>query len=309
MKEINKLFGKRTVQQDNILSDASEESSDDDGDELNKQIAALRKLIDSNSALLRGEAGPESVIEDDALLDDLEDGEKIKTDEAPELAAMKVAQKREQIRQDQLDEQKQWVAEQNANYEKAAEEKNQRAGVQFQEKKDDVLKNQIRESHEKAQKFHNELTKKGASGEEVGNLMDQIEHKMGDIEAAMKDDLERSNETIQRRLAARRNRRKKMEEKLQVVEEGLQEDEQKVQQEQDQIVEEIAAELNQELKVLDQEHVDLKGELDQVYVMKKQDMLEDFNERLKDAKDNKNFKDVLAEYQKKQMDVDKELQK
>lgn len=43
--------------------------------------------------------------------------------------------------------------------------------------------------------------------------------------------------------------------------------------------------------------------------MKKQDLLEEFQEKLKDSKDNKNFKDVLAEYQKKQLEVDSELKK
>jgi hypothetical protein len=71
LKEINKLFGKKTIQQDNIFSDASDQSSDDDGDALNKQIADLKKLINSNAALLKNEIGPEGAMEteNDGILD------------------------------------------------------------------------------------------------------------------------------------------------------------------------------------------------------------------------------------------------
>lgn len=72
-----------------------------------KQIAALKKLIDSNSALLRGEAGPESImgldteeieVADPAVIGKLEN-------EDPEITKMKIEQKREEARQEQKIEQ------------------------------------------------------------------------------------------------------------------------------------------------------------------------------------------------------------
>lgn len=43
--------------------------------------------------------------------------------------------------------------------------------------------------------------------------------------------------------------------------------------------------------------------------MKKQEALEEFNERLKDSNDKKDFQLVLNEYQNKQLEVEKELSK
>ena len=62
LREINKLFGKKTIDQGNIFSDDNEESSDDDNDALNRHIADLKKLVDQNAALLKGEYRPESAI-------------------------------------------------------------------------------------------------------------------------------------------------------------------------------------------------------------------------------------------------------
>ena len=95
LKEINKLFGKKTIQQDNLFSDASEESSDDDGDALNKQIAALKKLINSNAAVLKGEIGPEGAMETENL-DILDDEGDDKAKESAEVAAESLNKKRQE---------------------------------------------------------------------------------------------------------------------------------------------------------------------------------------------------------------------
>ena len=62
LREINKLFGKKTINQGNIFSDDDEQSSDDDNDALNRHIADLKKLVDQNAALLKGEYRPESAM-------------------------------------------------------------------------------------------------------------------------------------------------------------------------------------------------------------------------------------------------------
>lgn len=124
LQQLNKLFGKKTIQQDNLFSEGEEESSDDDGDALAKQIAALKKLIDSNSALLKGEAGPESVMLD---TDEIEVDQAVIgkiENEDPEIAKMKIEQKREEARQEQKIEQQNWISDQNKKFEEAAEEKN-----------------------------------------------------------------------------------------------------------------------------------------------------------------------------------------
>ena len=61
-----------------------------------------------------------------------------------------------------------------------------------------------------AQKFANELKKKGQKGEEVDRLMEDVKNKMESIESIMEDDKQRQAEMIKRRMDARKNRRKKM---------------------------------------------------------------------------------------------------
>ena len=51
-----------------------------------------------------------------------------------------------------------------------------------------------------------------------------------------------------------------------------------------------------QLREVDREDLEEQKALDEKFKAEKQDRLEEFQERLKDAKSNKNFQDVLNEY-------------
>ena len=118
LREINKLFGKKTIDQGNIFSDDNEESSDDDNDALNRHIADLKKLVDQNAALLKGEYRPESAISS-AGQDILEPGEG--QGETEQQKADRIEAERNEYQQQQKEELNQWGEEQNRKFEALAE--------------------------------------------------------------------------------------------------------------------------------------------------------------------------------------------
>ena len=65
------------------------------------------------------------------------------------------------------------------------------------------------------------MKKQGASGEEVEDLLNELQGKMQNVEDVMKADENRQNELLARRLDARRQKRKKLTEKLNEVEQKL----------------------------------------------------------------------------------------
>ena len=69
--------------------------------------------------------------------------------------------------------------------------------------------------------MRNILKKQGASGEEVEDLLNELQGKMQNVENVMKADENRQNELLARRLDARRQKRKKLTEKLNEVEQKL----------------------------------------------------------------------------------------
>jgi len=69
--------------------------------------------------------------------------------------------------------------------------------------------------------MRNILKKQGASGEEVEDLLNELQGKMQNVEDVMKADENRQNELLARRLDARRQKRKKLTEKLNEVEQKL----------------------------------------------------------------------------------------
>lgn len=153
------------------------------------------------------------------------------------------------------------------------------------------------------------LKKQGAEGEEVNGLINELQDKMQNVEDMMKQDEARQNELLARRLDARRQKRKKLAEKLDEVESKLRNNENEKQQKMDEVVLEIQQELKDDLAQYEAEGELQKEELKEEFEMKKRDKLSDFQDKLKNARGDNNFQSILEDYQKAQMDVEKQLGK
>jgi hypothetical protein len=81
--------------------------------------------------------------------------------------------------------------------------------------------------------MQNLLKKQGASGDEVKNIMSQLRDKVQNVEKLMRDDENRQNELLQRRLDARRARRKALQEELKEVDQKIRNNEAVKEQEQE----------------------------------------------------------------------------
>lgn len=125
----------------------------------------------------------------------------------------------------------------------------------------------------------------------------------------MKQDESRQNEFLQRRLDARRQRRKALQEELKEVDKKIRDNEIVKEQEQEQALKEIQVSTDKELTEIKEEEEAKIQELDDKYEQMKQDKLQHFQDRLRDAKNEKSFQDILGEYQKAQQNVEHELKK
>jgi hypothetical protein len=72
---------------------------------------------------------------------------------------------------------------------------------------------------------------------------------------------------------------------------------------------EIQTELKEDLVAMDAELTKETEALEQTYLVKKADKMADYQDRLKAADGKDQFGDILAEYQKAQVGVDRELEK
>lgn len=80
---------------------------------------------------------------------------------------------------------------------KEAQERNQ---YNFQDKKNTVLEQQIQDSKNTGQTFSNRLKQYGADGDEINRYMDDLKHKMQDVENLMHDDEDRQNDLLRMKL-------------------------------------------------------------------------------------------------------------
>lgn len=97
------------------------------------------------------------------------------------------------------------------------------------------------------------MEQQGIAGEEVENIMAQMQFKMRNIEEVMKQDGERAQAILQRQMEARRNRRKALQEKLELAEQNIVQDEKMVQEAKDEVVNQLQEELKEEIDVIDEE--------------------------------------------------------
>ena len=82
-------------------------------------------------------------------------------EETEQQKADRIDAERNEYQQQQKEELNQWGEEQNKKFDAQAEEKNEKAQRELDEKKNTVLQQQIISSQDMAQKFANELKKKG----------------------------------------------------------------------------------------------------------------------------------------------------
>jgi len=155
----NELFN----DDDALLSDES-----DDDEALAKQLAALKKLLFTNEAILKGEDN-EDLLKDDDNLDAL-DGDGLGKD-STEKAMEKLREERLKAEQDEIDKLNDWNAQQDANFEKNMEDANELAMRKIAEKNNTVLQQQIASAQDRGTTLQHLLKKQGASGDEVNGIM------------------------------------------------------------------------------------------------------------------------------------------
>lgn len=144
LKELNGLFGKKRIAQENLLFEISSDSSEDDGDEINKQIAELKALIDNTSGLLKGEIGPEQIIAATIEEIDIEDpdADKPSANEPPEKTRQRIADNREQQRQEYIKERQTWLEVENKKFDEISEAKNESQVQNVELKKEEHFRDQ-----------------------------------------------------------------------------------------------------------------------------------------------------------------------
>ena len=145
LKEINDLFGKSQDKDLFNTGDDSQDSSDDNEDReaLNKQIAALKKLLGQNEAILKGN-DPDEIEEEHSLMEGLGDlnQNKISQDEI-----------KRRIREEEADQRHEQLInnleEEDIKFEKSLEKLNQQALLSIGEKNNTVLQQQIQNAQDR----------------------------------------------------------------------------------------------------------------------------------------------------------------
>jgi uncharacterized protein (DUF342 family) len=117
------------------------------------------------------------------------------------------------------------------------------------------------------------------------------------VENMMRADENRQHELLQRRLDARRNRRKAIQDELKQVDQKIRDNEIEKEKEQEIVLQKIQEEADIELKQLKEDEEAQLNALDEEFEDKKNERLISFQEKLKNARNDANFQQVLGEYQ------------
>lgn len=212
-----------------MLTDDEDEdlSSDDEeeANELNNQIAELKRILGANERILKGEDNDDLIAETAGDMDGLDDVE-----DRVETAQEKKKKLREIEAKAEAEENDNWRQQEDQKFEDALEKNTENVLIDINGKKNTVLQQQINSAHDKGTNIRNMLKKQGAEGEEVNGLINELQDKMQNVEDMMKQDEARQNELLARRLDARRQKRKKLAEKLDEVESKLRNNENEKQQ-------------------------------------------------------------------------------
>lgn len=117
------------------------------------------------------------------------------------------------------------------------------------------------------------------------------------VEDLLLDDKDRQQDMLKRQIEQRKLRRRKLNEKMIEVDEQLHKKEYEEVDEKNIVVKELQEELKVEMQQLDQEDNTLRQNVTKKYETIKQDRLADYQDRLHNSGGNKDFQDILEQYQ------------
>ena len=170
---------------DNDNQDYYESSSSED--DLNQQIANVKKLIFNTRAVLRGE--------------DQEDMH-IFTDDTKMLDAINSAEKKHQEREEAIRLRKEQLEEnqriQEEKFKRKINAENDRQIEELEDMKNKVLEMQVESAYDRGKAFQERLLRDGQKEEDAGEMMSQLENKMQRVEDLLLDDKDRQNEMLKR---------------------------------------------------------------------------------------------------------------
>lgn len=271
-----------------MTDDDEDLSSDDDeeANELNTQIAELKRILGANERILKGEDNDDLMKETQGDMDGLDD---INADKSTSTSSDKKRKQREEDAKKSQQELDEWRKQEDKKFEKNLENNTDKVIIDINAKKNTVLQQQIANAFERGTNLQHVLKKQGASGDEVSGLINELQDKMQGVEDMMKQDEAQQNELLARRLDARRLKRKKFADKLNEVEAKLRNNETEKQTSMDKVMVEIQEELKDDLAQYEAEGELQKQDLKEEFEAKKRDKLAEFQERLKNARSDKNF--------------------
>jgi len=140
--EINNLFGRRRNNNDQLFTEDADDGNSSDSEEddaLAKQLAALKKLLFTNEAILKGHDN-EDLLDDADKLEALLEGD---GKESPDEAMAKLREERQRQEQEDIDKLNAWNEGEDAKFEQNMDAANEKILQSLFDKNDTVLQQQI----------------------------------------------------------------------------------------------------------------------------------------------------------------------
>eukprot|EP00347_Sterkiella_histriomuscorum_P016022 403354791 len=299
LSEIKKLFGVDQTGDD----DDNEEllGGDDEENELRAQklfdqISKLKELIEDNRRVLEG--------------DQLEDSELNagQTEEEKEKLEQEKKEREEKLRKEQEEESKRL---RDIEYQKQQDNKTEKNQKQLDSKKNEVLEHFEKDMDRRKQDMLDRMQKMGVTltVEEQNAMMQQFDDNLGRIGGLLEEDDGYQQDMLKRKIEERKNRRRKLQENLSDQEKALQKKQEAFNDQKNEIEQE-AKDQNAQLdaEILQERIVKKQGIQEDLEKLKMEKLL-DYEDKLKESKNTKDFGKVLDEYQDASKRVDQELEK
>ncbi|CDW74865.1 cast multi-domain protein [Stylonychia lemnae] len=291
--EIKKLFGvDGNVEDDDENAQLLENDEELRAQKLFDQIAKLKEIIDENRRVLEG--------------DILEDHQ---TTEEEKQRLEQEKKDREEFEQRQAEEEAKRIKE--LEYQRNHDAKQKKNLDQFDKKKNEVIGFFEGDLDRRKQDMLDKMEKLGVnlSKEDRERMMEQFDSNLGKIGSILEDDEAYQQDLLRRKLEERKNRRKKLQDKLQDQEKILHKKNEEFKQQQEE-VESHCQDLNIQLDAeIAQERIQKKLALDDDIERAKIDKLQNFEDLLKESKNQKDFSNILDQYQDARKKVESELEK
>lgn len=305
-KELERLTG-NAPQKDDGFGDSDGQISSDDHNaiELRKKISKIKRLLGQNGAILRGEEGaPDTAInENEVVASKLWDERE--GDEARERRRQQI-EETEKIRLQERENINK-KHEQRVQIQLANEAEVKKRDLEVEQNK--IMQAQVEQALDRGKVFKDRLDKEGADEGDVNIVMDTLEEKMQKVEDWLEHDKTRQNDIMDLKLNQRKNRRKFLQDQLVDVNRKISEKEKEAVVEKDRINTKFSREFEGKVASIEEEQQAERENLNERQKLQKQERLSDYQDKLQNSKGGKNLQKVLHEYQKAQIDVDKDLEK